>query len=808
MTATARDARTTHLALAPLTHEDVARMVAAMVETPVPAAVIDAIYQRAEGNPFVVEELVHAVAHDLTRERRTGASWHAVTERYVPAGMAETIARRLDQCGAGAVMVAECAAVIGRYFSFDLLRRVVNEEEGMPLAALRALIAAHLVIEEEAEGAHAFAFRHALTRDAIYRRLLGPERQRLHRQVAHALDADGPSRPPSESALAHHYFSGEEWGPALAHSQRAGEQAQALYAPHAAIEHFSRALVAAGQIGAPTTAIVFQRAQAYEWIGETEEALRAYEAVLAEARAAGDRATEWQALTRLTRVWGSREHTRAMGLCQEAITIARALGDRASLARNLIQMGAFEALYGEPSAAHGHLEEALAIFQSLDAPQGCADALEWLGVASVTGADLVKAATYLRRAIDLFRTLGDRAGLTRCLVEITQRGATLHGDWLVPETTRILDAAAEGEEALALAQESGWRYGEAYSQGFLALCVGAQGDYARALPWAESALTTGEETGLSSHAFVGHGALGILYLDLLALPAAMRHLQRALALARTIGSPHYLYDTLAFTVSAYLANDEPAKAAALLADALPPETPARTISQRRIWLARAELALAEEDPALALRIVDDLIASAPNIAMVEGRGIPRLSRLRGEALTALGRYAEAEAALTTAAETAQEQGARPLLWRIHLALGALYRTLGRTTEAGQSFATVREIIEEIARTVPDARLRGTFIRKATALIPGVYPLAARRVTTRDADGLTARERAIIAAVARGQSNREMAAALFISEKTAEWHVSNCLRKLGFRTRAELAAWAVASGLATAPHASRTESAIP
>ena len=55
-------------------------------------------------------------------------------------------------------------------------------------------------------------------------------------------------------------------------------------------------------------------------------------------------------------------------------------------------------------------------------------------------------------------------------------------------------------------------------------------------------------------------------------------------------------------------------------------------------------------------------------------------------------------------------------------------------------------------------------------------------------GLTRREREVVSAVARGMTNREVADALFIAEKTVEMHVSNSLSKLGFRSRAQLAAW--------------------
>ena len=56
------------------------------------------------------------------------------------------------------------------------------------------------------------------------------------------------------------------------------------------------------------------------------------------------------------------------------------------------------------------------------------------------------------------------------------------------------------------------------------------------------------------------------------------------------------------------------------------------------------------------------------------------------------------------------------------------------------------------------------------------------------DPLTAREREIAAHLGAGETNRQIAAALVISERTVDGHVANILRKLGFRTRSQVAAW--------------------
>jgi DNA-binding CsgD family transcriptional regulator len=77
---------------------------------------------------------------------------------------------------------------------------------------------------------------------------------------------------------------------------------------------------------------------------------------------------------------------------------------------------------------------------------------------------------------------------------------------------------------------------------------------------------------------------------------------------------------------------------------------------------------------------------------------------------------------------------------------------------------------------------------------GLMPKPAQPATSQT-DILTRREREVVALIARGHSNRAIAEALVISERTAENHVANILGKLGYTSRAQAAAYAVEHGLA-------------
>ena len=252
------------LDLAPLAPGDVDRLIASTPRPPSPTAVA-AIHAQGEGNPFFIEELLRAWAEANTDTRDAAPP-------TIPASVRDAVTHHLDALDAPTRAVAEAAAAIGQQFALGTLAAVMEAAPASLAPALRALVAAYLVTEE---ADNAFAFRHALTREAVYARLLAVERRRWHGAVARALAADAAAGlPVPVGELGYHAHAAGEWEAARRWCTQAGAEALALHVPHAAITHFTRALEAAAHIGAPPAAALHGRGQAYASLGDRRRAER------------------------------------------------------------------------------------------------------------------------------------------------------------------------------------------------------------------------------------------------------------------------------------------------------------------------------------------------------------------------------------------------------------------------------------------------------------------------------------------------------------------------------------------------------
>jgi predicted ATPase/DNA-binding CsgD family transcriptional regulator len=782
------------ISLARLTRDEVEAMLRAIFALPHSARLelLDPIYTLTEGNPFFVEELLKSLimAGDIFY---VDGRWNrkSLNELHIPRSVRDAVQQRTDGLSEDARRVLILAAVAGRRFDFALLQQLTHDDESQLLSSMKELIAAQLVVEESEER---FAFRHALTRQAVYADLLVRERKVLHRRIADMMEHIYASTLDTHMAdLAYHFYEAGAWEKALAYGQLAGEQAQRLYAPHAVIEQVTRSLDAVQRGSIPPPASLYRlRGQAYETLGNFERARQDYETTLQMTHVAGNLHGEWQSLMDLGFLWAQRDYIQAGTYFQQALELARHMDDPLTLAHSLNRLGNWHLNIEQPREALRYHQEALTLFQQVHDQHGLAETYDLLGMTATLGGDLLQATAYYQQAVALFQELDDRQGLASSLATLAVLSGEYETETMVPAPTSFAECLHFGEQALKIAREIGQRSAEIYALCALGQYLGPRGEYAYALKVAKEGLALAEQIDHHEWMTYGHWELGVLYLDLLMLPEARASLEHALVLAHEVGSWNWIRIVSGFLARVLILQQNLAPAESILTAALEPDAAMQTIGQRLVWAARADLSLAGGDPGQALDITNRLIASAANLS--DEHVVPLLWKLRGEAMAGLGRTEESETTLRAAQEAAQAQGLRPLLWRICVILGKLYQSLGYREEAEQLFASTRTIIEELAANLPDEHLRERFLSQATAMLPQKRVLTPDRAARQAFGGLTAREREVAALIAQGKINREIAEDLVVSERTVESHVSNIMFKLGVQSRRQIREWAREKGL--------------
>jgi len=752
---------------------------------------LDTLYALTEGNPFFVEETLRALmaGDDIFY---TQGYWNRrpISDARIPRSVHDAVQRRTEHLSEAARHVLTLAAVAGRHFDFVLLQLLTNFDEQQLLLVMKELVSAQLVVEVSSEQ---FAFRHALTRQAIYTQLLARERSIMHRTIAETLEQLPDTTPDARvEDLAYHYYKARDWQKTLDYARRAADRALRFYAHRAAIDYLTWALEALNSLSQkPAPALYRARGLAYDTLGEYEQAQQDYTWALEAAREIKDHTAEWQSAIDLGFLWAGRDYTQTEAWFRRALVLSQTLNDPALHARSLNRIGNWYLNVEQPQEALRYHHEALQIFSELHDEPGTAETLDLLGMTSYLGGDMLQGTAYYQSAIALFEQSGDRSGLSSSLATMALRAPTFQTDTMV-SIANLAEATWDAERALHIAREIGQRSAEAYALFQMGLCLGGQGAYGLAFAAAQQSLSTAEEIEHRQWQIAAHCVLGGIYSQILAYAEAREHLEQALSLAHKISSLVWTRIATGYLVLVAIAQNDLAGAEKLLQSEFDLEKSGYTMALRLMWCAAVELALVQRDPPRALHMIDQLFA-ADSPPVERQRGL-RVLKLRGESLAALQRIDEAETMYKAALEIASASGARPAQWHLRLALGNLYQAQARKAEAEEMFTTARNLIEALAATIPQQSLQKDFQTRASALLPGTRPLTQTRGVKQIPGGLTEREREVAILIAQGNSNRMIADALVVTKRTVETHIGNIMFKLGCTSRTQIAVWAVETGL--------------
>jgi len=714
-----RDRATYSIRLRPLGHAQTRRLIRlAAGARHVQADVLEEIVERCDGNPFFAEELL---------KNALDAAAGAAREE-LPFTVRSTVLERVSGLDAQSREVLTRAAVLGRRFDAALLAELCGLQYPEALEVLRRLRSLQLVDELPVEPP-AYAFRHALTQQAIYGELLTAERKPLHAQILRTLE----QRDANVADLGYHAWAAGDPAKGVVYNEQAGDRSHALHVYGDAVRSYDRA-ISVSREAKTRAALLVKSARSCAADGKAAQALDRYAAaaeLYAESGSERDLTDLYLAMGAQARVAGDNE--RGMRILERALAAmdSDGGGNRAKL---LVSLAYLHLDRGEVDRAR----ELLAQSERLHGTPEYQDAVQY---ADLVAGDVNAFRADMQINAGLHQPLGEYEALRarfNCgfglAILACDDEALAHFDALLPdlERTRLASLQMLALANSALVHARGGRLSDARA------CI----ERAGAIPEVAS---TGA-IALAAAAFT----VGFALWDE--------------ALIERYCSPEVVEAAFASRINSTLGRIAGPYARWLWASG------DADGAQRVLERAAASLSTpfgATETLLAAAEIGTEAARTAAfaHLDVLDGMSSTAIYRATAHHLRALrASHAGEPVAMQLHASDALAEYVR-LGWPLHQA--ACLQLCG---DARRSSALYRRL-----HAAGPLRRNGTAAGASAAQ-----------------DGLSEREREIAALVARGTVNKHIAQRLAVNQRTVEKHLTSIYEKLGLRNRSELAAYVTRS----------------
>ena len=227
-----------------LSLSDAQDMLASLLKTEnIPSELKRWVQNKAEGNPFYLEELVNTLIESrvLIQENGDWKITRPIKETDISSSIHGLISGRLDRLKKETKRILQEASVIGRAFLYEILIQVTEREDRID-RGLSTLERLDLIRTRSFEPDLEYMFKHPLTQEVVYNGLLKRERKDIHEQVARVMEGLFEDRL-SEfyETLAYHFAQGRSVNKAVEYLVKAGEKSLARYAVEEAHEQYKKA---------------------------------------------------------------------------------------------------------------------------------------------------------------------------------------------------------------------------------------------------------------------------------------------------------------------------------------------------------------------------------------------------------------------------------------------------------------------------------------------------------------------------------------------------------------------------------------
>jgi DNA-binding CsgD family transcriptional regulator len=792
---------TTKVELDRLARDDTAKMLSGLLGDVAPSSLVARIHQRSAGNPLFTEHLL---------------SWSNDPQDSVPETLRELLGSRVALLDEPTRRVLRVASVLGRVVSLELLAEIADQSESSAEEALRPAVERH-VVEPRTDGD--YGFRHPLFREVVYAELLPGERRRLHAAAANALTAVSDGSFSVAGEIARHWQAAGDVERAFRSAVAAGLAAAEVYALADADEDLARAVElsrelpdeAFVQLPVDRVDLLADAAQIASLVGHSD---RATSLVRDAVSITDDPIRQSQLLEREgAYCFNTGMFDAAMVAYHGALKLLPEEPPTPIQARVYAGLGMLAMADTRLDEALETCDRAVAIARAVDGVREEGQALNARGVVTAYLGDVDGGVEQLRRSLEIAEQLQEPDDLAAAYIHLS------HVLGLAGRLDEMLSVGKAGTAALR-------RIGVHRQEGSFLLANLAEalikvGRWPEAADLLRQALAQGSQGLQAFPAHILSARLSVVIGD---LDLAQARVDQATALLADGGAPDaWLRERLEVAAELALWQRRPEDAARLADEGI-------ALIQRN-----DEQRFAGPLVVLALRAYADLAETArarragrqSAAAVRKGHGVAARARaLQPDPLASdTCEWPESSAlALSGRAEIARLDGKDdPRRWaEAATAWEAIDRPFAvaytRWREA-DAVARRHERSEQAITAVRRAhrlaiRLGASVLASEVAELARWYRIdlsapETESPSTPEADpeataaaiddmGLTPRELEVLAGLAAGQTNRELADSLFISVKTASVHVSNILRKLDVSGREEAARVAYRLGLDRPP----------
>jgi tetratricopeptide (TPR) repeat protein len=632
------------------------------------------ILERAEGNPFYIEEITKSL-EEMGAFKRVEASETAVTldQIQIPMSIQDILMARIDRLSDEQKNALQIAAVIGREFAARLLERIAGLEE-MSIGIFGDLVSLEIIYQTQFHPELAYMFKHALTHDVAYNSLLASKRKTIHARVGEVIEELYSTRLAEYyEIIAHHYEQGELWDKAIQYLILSGEKALSNMANPSAHTFFQKAIDIASKKNLMLSPV--QEYAIYQGKGNTEfnmgrigDAEKDFFHAKEAAKKMGDQNKEAEALSMAG--WSlaiGKKYEEAINIYEEAINFGQQIGNPIIEGRNLIGLAVLTMALGDVQKFLKYIEQAVEIGKRINSPliltlSLCIRAFQF----PHHGVPDEEALEYLNSMIPKLKAVQNARACVTVYV-ILGYSQACKGDYIASISTF--------QEGIRFAEETGEILVKTKALNFLGWVYGDLG-------WISEAKKLNEESSMA--------ALQIGYGSEEAEAMAVANLaENAVAEGNYEQAEKYL-------------DDLSKKAEA---------DPGYLLNKHR-WEVRqlctlGEIFLHREENDEAMRCAHKAFEIAEKT--LNKRGMIKINRLIGEIYIKKRDLVKAEQRLNEALANAKEVDNPPQLWRTYSALGQLKEAQGLNREAKKQYREALQVIENVSSNLEDEKIRKIFL---------------------------------------------------------------------------------------------------